>query len=527
MTAPSNAVASAAPANAVASAGPAAVSRGARRILAAMALTVIAVRLPLLDATTYRDEGMYGYIAQDLLRGYLPLETALDNKGPLLFFEYALGLALGGLGSIEGVRALGLLFVLGSGAALFALAREMRDETFALVATGLYAFHANLVQLYGHFCGSEVFTLTPALLAMWLGWKAPRAASAWPALLSGLMLGLAVWTRLTVATWGLALGLFLLWRAPRPVRAGRAAAMILGFGLVSALFIGLYSWPGKLGILSEAFLAFPSVQLATSNAFITEGEQFREAMRVFLPQTVMLWLPVLVLLCHPRRLAPEARWFLLPWFAVSVWGFYATHLYLLQQLLLVLPAAYLLAAWQLQDWARSARSGPLWKNGVAWLVLLCVGYSLATNAQLYRGLANRDPVYPLLSQGAKVADWVRENTAPDDFIYVWGVEWEVYFEAERRAPTRHLNLLLLVMFGVAVENGAPYGAKFDQMQKEVIAGLEAHPPEIVVLTAGVKNYDLKSYYLPGYFDAMLREDYDLLFQEEPYWVFRRKAAANG
>lgn len=400
----------------------------------------------------------------------------------------------------------------------------MRGETFALIATGLYSFHANLVQLYGHFCGSEVFSLTPLMLAMWQGWRAPRAPNAWPALFCGLLLGLAVWTRLTVATWGVAIGLFLLWRAPGAAKLWRVAVMAAGFGLVSMFFLGIYAWQGKLGILSEAFLAFPSIQLATSNAFISEWQQFTEAAKVFVPQTVMIWLPVLMLLLQPHRLDLEARWFLLPWFAMSVWGYYATHLYLLQQFALVLPAAYLLAAWQLQDWARASKSLPLWKNGVLWLVAVCTSYSLATNQQLYRSLVRDDVVYPQLTQGLKVAHWIRENTRPDDFVYVWGVEWSVYFESERRSPTRHINLLLLVMFGVAVENGSPYGGLFKQMQDDVVSGLETHSPEIVVVTAGVKGYDLKSYYLPAYVDTMLREKYDLLFQEEPYWVFRRKAA---
>ena len=502
------------------------VSRDSKRILAALALLTLVIRIPLLGAPIFRDEGMYGYTAQEVLRGYLPWETAVDNKGPLLIYEYALGLAIGGMSSIEGIRAVGLAFALGSGLALFALARDMRGEKFALIATSLYVVHSNLVALYGHFCGSEVFTLTPVLLAMWQGWRAPRAPSAWPSFFCGLFFGLAVWTRLTVVTWGVSVGIFLLWRACGMAKLWRALAMIAGAGLVSAFFLILYGWNNKLGVFVDGLVTFPKVQLATSEAFITEREQIMTVLGIALPQTVSIWLPCLFVLVHPRRLNLEARVFLLPWLAMALMGFYATHLYLVQQLFLVYPAAYLLAAWQLQDWGLADGSRLRSKNAAVWLVAACLLFNLATNARLFVGLASRDLSVsdPQLIQGAKVGRWVRDNTPTDSFFYQWGVEWETYFVAERRSPTRQLNALLMVMFGVAVENGAPMAAEFDRIQKEIIAGLEAHPPEIVAVTASVKNYDMKSFYLPAYVDNMLRTKYDLLFEEKPYWIFRRKGS---
>lgn len=511
------------------------VSPFAKRCLGAIALTVVALRLSLLSAPTLRDEGLYGYIAQDVLRGYLPLETAMDNKGPVLFYEWALALLVFGTSSIEGIRLLGTAFVLGSLATLFLLARELKGERIALIAVALMAFHTSLVEMDGYYYATEFFTLLPSLLAALLAWRANRSASLWPAFAAGVFLGLAIWTRLTALTLAPWLGLFLLLAAPgspadptQPAEKGmsktrqgilRALALTAGTAAVSALFLALYGSQGKLSLLVEAWVTFPAVQVLTRNAFVPELEQLYLIGKVCLPQTVLLWLPlVATLLFLELDLRGRENRFIAAWLAMALLGFWLPRLYFPKQLFLVFPPLCILAATKWDDWSRSHR------KPVLLLVATCVLYTVGWNAPKHIALMRDDPLASerIISKGEEISAWILANTAPGDYIYNWGVEWELYFRSQRRTPTRHVNLLVFVMYALAVENGAPVGEDFDRLQKEVIRGLEAHRPEIIAQTGGTKNYDLKSFYLAAYIQNMLNTEYQLLYHDEPYWVFRRK-----
>jgi hypothetical protein len=491
-------------------------SRDSKLVLGGLCLLIIASRASLLHAPILRDEGLYAYISQDLLRGYLPLTTALDNKGPFLFYQWAAALWLGGIDSIASVRCLGILVQIGCTLALYAIARELRlGERFALVSAALFVFHTHLIKLCSFYNGSEFYALLPALLGVLFLLRGRASGGLAPSLLAGIFFGLAVWTRLTVATWG-ALALLLLW--PMRRRGVAQLALLLAGGLgVSLLFLGLYAYHGHLTTLQESFFLFPSIQLYTSDAFIPEGEQLWSVVETFLPNSVVLWLPALMVLLRPAPLK-QHKALILGWSAMALLGFLVTRLYLPKQMFLVLPPICLMAAAQIDAWW-SQRPRPT-RVVIALLLALTAAYNAPEHWALARGDASVSDV--MVTQGEKVAAWVKANTRPDDFFYNWGVEWQVYSGSVRRSPTRQVNALLLVMAAVAASNGAPVGPTLERMQQEVVDGLQAHPPEVFALTAGLKDYGLQQFYLPHHLEAMLLRDYELVFEEKPYWVFRRK-----
>jgi 4-amino-4-deoxy-L-arabinose transferase-like glycosyltransferase len=499
-----------------------ATSRQAKLLLGFTALAVVLLRLSLLSTPTLRDEGLYGYIAQDVLRGYLPLETAMDNKGPALFYEWALALLVFGFSSIEGVRVLGIVFVIGSLATLFVLARELKGERVAVIAVMLMAFHTSLVEMDGYYYASEFYTLLPLILSALLAWRGARSATAWPSFLAGIFLSLAVWTRLTALTLAPWLGLFIVFGSSKETRWKRALALTGGALGLSGCFLALYQSRGQLPLLIEAWVTFPAVQVVTRNAFVSEFEQLLNIGRQCLPQTILLWLPVTAsLLFLDFDLKTREGRFLGGWLAMAALGFWLPRLYFAKQLFLVFPPLCILAAAKLDEWARSSR------KGVVILAASCLIFTIGWNAPKHLALMRGDPAASelIFSKGEKTAAWIRANTTPEDFVYNWGVEWEIYFRSERRAPTRQLNTLVFVVFALAVESGAPFAEDFDKLQQQVISGLQAHPPKIIAQTSGTKNYDLKSFYLAGYVESMLKTDYELLFHDEPYWVFRRKPEA--
>ena len=88
-----------------------------------------------------------------------------------------------------------------------------------------------------------------------------------------------------------------------------------------------------------------------------------------------------------------------------------------------------------------------------------------------------------------------------------------------------IAVLAVILIAIAAERGAPVGDVLAQVQNEMSTQLKAHPPRYVLVTSSVKNYNIEAYYLPGQFDTMLKDDYHLLFKDEPYWVFEHNSSS--
>ncbi|MFQ5473012.1 MAG: hypothetical protein ACE5FA_09035, partial [Dehalococcoidia bacterium] len=126
---------------------------------------------------------------------------------------------------------------------------------------------------------------------------------------------------------------------------------------------------------------------------------------------------------------------------IVVAGRFYPHYYamLLPGLALMIPAGL---DWLRQHWA--------WKPASVALVgilLISFAASTALNVGIYaqptveeRHIAKYPdtPMAEWETQGPLMADWLRERTTPDDYIYNLGGQSEVYFYADRKSPTRFL-----------------------------------------------------------------------------------------
>lgn len=490
-------------------------------VLAVLAVTLL-LRIGHLAGPTLRDEGVHGYMAQEILRGHLPFETVFDNKGVLLYSEQAAALAVFGMHSIAGIRLLGIAFVLGSMVALYLLLRDQYGHWEGILGAALFGFYSSLMQMQGHYYGSEVFTLLPTNLAAWCAWRGLVNEDRRLFFLSGLCLGLGIWTRLTVAPFVGSFGLFLL-LYHRPSRLAGPFWMGLGLTLSCLPFIGLYLVAGRMDLLAQSYFLFSGAQLVTADVPGTPLEQLGRILAVAVPNMFILMVFLAGLPFSPwwrdRRTT-----FLALWLGGGLLCFLLTGQYLSKQLHQALPPLCGWAAVVLVDWIRQAN----WRRTVAWLLLAGSAlWAAGLNFPRYYRLTVDDPSAsePIMVVGERVADWVREHSQPGDGLFVWGVEWQVYFRAERRSPSRHINLLAVILIAIAAERGAPVGDVLAQVQNEMSTQLKTHPPRYILVTSSVKNYDIEAYYLPAEFDAMLVRDYHLLFKDDPYWVFERNSSS--
>src|SRR5271155_4677034 len=112
--------------------------RGAGRywwwgLLAVALLTMVSIRVRLLDLPLERDEGEYAYAGQLILQGVPPYQECYNMKWPGTYVAYAAIMAVFGQ-TTEGIH-LGLLCVsLASALLVFLIGRRMGGEGMGAVA---------------------------------------------------------------------------------------------------------------------------------------------------------------------------------------------------------------------------------------------------------------------------------------------------------------------------------------------------------------------------------------------------------
>lgn len=434
-----------------------------------------------------------------------------------------MALAIGGFGSIAAIRCLATLMGLVSLVALYLLLRDQFDQPTALAGTALLGFHWSLIGLQGNYYASEMFAVPPCILACFFLWRATERGHPGYAAAGGLMLSLAVWTRLTTATFVIAMAIYILLYWQKGNRWIGFVAYGAAGTLISIPFLLLYAIPGKMELLHEAYFAASGLQLVVTDLAGTPMAKLLKIFRFCAPHATLLVLALAVV--------PFAGWwkdrrtiYLMFWLVAGLLCFVATAHYLIKQTHQFLPWLCALAAWLL---ARAMRSGETQARLTGLLVACCLTLSCALNLPDYYRLATGDPSVSdtILVSGEKVSRWILDSTEPEDEIFVWGVEWEIYLRSQRRSPARQINLASLLVTAIAAERSEAFVPALEEYQQEIWTALTEHPPEVLVVISGVKDHGLSNYWLAGKFEKMVDTEYDYQFYQEPYYVFRRKAAS--
>ena len=112
-------------------------------LLAWCLLLSLVLRLSFINEPFERDEGFYSAIALQLLEGAVPYRDTAEQKGPLLFYLYAFGLAVFGK-SMEAFRVFTAFYNLLTLLGVFLLAREVAGKSAGLIAAFAYAIVSSL-----------------------------------------------------------------------------------------------------------------------------------------------------------------------------------------------------------------------------------------------------------------------------------------------------------------------------------------------------------------------------------------------
>ena len=432
----------------------AALALGGRWRFEAAVLAIIAL-LPLLffalirNNPFERDEGVYATIAQGLLRDNVPYRDLFDNKPPLVFGWYALSFLLFGE-TVAAPRIIAAVMLSLTSVAVYAQTRLLLARGAALLAAVFFGLATGLPFVALH-ANTEAYMLLPlvgSLFAITMGMRGRRQ---WWFMLAGVCAGMAVLTK-QVAVWNLlalsVVAVFWRWPADRSWRAIVPAAYVLGGATLAVSLVAIpFALNGALGDFIYASVVYNyrylSVLASFQRVFImTRSLLFALFFLALAGPLVVGAIAGLVTLLRARRVSlwyAFAAWVVACGLGVATGGRFYPH-YFLQ----LIPAMAILTAVFVHDRFRNRRSFPVHR----WTLLatgVLVIVSAVASGLLYVVPERTEQTFSESAyeqreweeSSRELAAYVAARTEPNDRIFNYGRESQLYFYADRLPATRY------------------------------------------------------------------------------------------
>jgi hypothetical protein len=428
------------------------------------------------------DEGIYGFVGWSWLHGDWPYRDAWDHKGPLVYLAAAMRIAVLGtaperLAIQEIVLGLACAMVIG------AIAWRLWGTSAAAVgfAAGVLIW-AQRPPDFGHMSTTGSVTglanaagvLAAVSACRALGTPAARRWLVWAGLCGGLAFCAKPNAPTCVLVALLAVGL-----GSRRALLGAAVAVVVGFLIPIAGFVVLFLAAGAFSEMIDAVILYNLAR----GAGALDQLGIAALAKVFVQQLRGAGLEVLVLatalvagiasISWIRRqrtewVAQPLEWIVPAWVALEL-AVFASNGAFTHHIYGVVPAIALAIPWLMVGTARTMKTS-------RWAAL-AVPLTLIFGTMLLDTVANaaavrrheEPPAWRLL------ADWLRENTEPDERVLAfsgWG-EPGMLTLAERRSATRYFHPTPLWAVGNV----------WSDPWSEIIALLEAPDrPRILILS---------------------------------------------
>ncbi len=440
-----------------------------------------------------RDSGIFAYTAQVIGEGGLPYVDAWDNKLPSVFYIDAAAFALFDVNGWA-IWLADTAFVFGAAWVLGELvARVYGRRDLAWIGALLLAVLARHPALVPDTNFTETYALLPQVIVWAAGYQFLRTPNHRLAFMIGAAAGIALLIKQTTVGDALALVPAALIVRPglvREVRYWRWLGTMIAGGLAS---LGLMAAHLALnGILDDAIRA-SFLSAGDFHAWVGRGTPWIGATVAHSLITPEIWVtfgPLLPFMLiggwqvRDRTADPAERtcgvWLLLA-LVVNLTLANVTDRAYEHYYMPLIPAVVLLTAGGLRripsqpppymgEESKAVLRGAVfhqwpWALFYIWtlIVLLPVVVSIWRLYEADWALVGPARVHPL-------AAYVAEQTAPGDFVYVWGANTLVNFQADRRSPTAYTYAYPLIM----------PGADSERRIAQVIADLDAHPPALIV-----------------------------------------------
>lgn len=407
-----------------------------------LAAGVFWLRWPTFEFKVWNvDEAIHAAVARTLLDGGVLYRDAVDQRTPLTYYAVAALFRLAGENNVWAMHALASALISATVLGLFLLGRATRGATAGLWAASLYTVFSSALLFPGdaYALNTEWFVAAFTTWAAWFAWRGAYAPAG--LLLAGAFLSkqpalLDLGAPLAMLAYGA-------WlerpRWPRLIAllAGFAAPLLLvlvyfaAHGALADFFF--YGWQYNLSYYGPEISAADRL-LSALKPFSLLAAQYPLLLGVFLGSAGLCLIRVVQLRPDPAERADNPRRvYLLAWSAMALAGAASGGRGYDHYFIQFLPPCCLLTACGIAgmvEWAR-ARRGPPWPVPAAILFSVLVLVQLGRGGFYFRERAVQ-PVDP----SVRVSNYIREHSAPDDRIFVWGYHPDIYLFADRKPASR-------------------------------------------------------------------------------------------
>ncbi|HEY2103429.1 MAG TPA: glycosyltransferase family 39 protein [Chthoniobacterales bacterium] len=442
-------------------------------------LLTIAIRLPsLLHPQPIDSEAMYSVVANEIVDGGRPYLDAVERKPPLLFWTYAGVFELAGKYNWKVLHIVALAWTLATMAGLYTIGTRLFDRNTGLIAALFYSVFQPCGRAQNIAFDGELLMNLPIVWAWVIGFRRSSSRVRPELLLSGALLGAGFLFKQPAAIAAVPLGIYLLLPSYRTSRGLLPRASVTQIAMLATGFWGMLALVAVVlhgqGILHEA-IYWTIIDHTIPYVFWKKGILVTLAYAVvFLP--LLMGAAIAIRDTHTIWADKNAeRTALLGLLVASAIGAAAgARFYEHYYIQLVPPLALLAAPYYAQLWTGRIQSRHwLLRPAVtyAWLALTTVAVSTWDWLELS---ARREPL--------ETGSYLREHSAPNDRIFVWGQTSKIYLDARRRPACRYIATFPLTGF---VFGGLPPGI---DTRNRILPGAWAtlekdfakHPPVYIV-----------------------------------------------
>jgi 4-amino-4-deoxy-L-arabinose transferase-like glycosyltransferase len=454
------------------------------------------------------DEAIHAAVGRILLDGGVLYRDAVDLRAPLSYYAEAAVFAVAGENNLWAMRFFVALLIAGTTWSLFLAGRRLGGFAAGACAAALYAVLSSCLfyPVDAYASNTEWFVaFFSAAAAAWFltgdARPAPRRL-----FITGSLLGSAFLSKQPALLELAAPAATLLWLAAHRAVTARefwtgALALIAGW-LVPVLLAGLYfAWHGALHDLvfySWTYnLSYYGPEVTTGDRAAALLVSFRLLLAGGQGMMLALWITgggaLLYRLVQRQPTAEEkaanpVSIYLFAWSLASLAGAASGGREFEHYVIQFLPAFALGAGVAVARTGRIALApagrwptrlgAALVVAGAAWLL------AAAIPGKRHRTIPS-DP-------SQRVADYIKEHSAPTDGIFVWGFHPDIYLEADRRAGSRFVNCSFLTGLipwtNVAAERDTTYAmvpGGLDTLVRDLAA---SRPLFIVDCSAGSNRH---------------------------------------
>jgi hypothetical protein len=394
----------------------------------------------------FEDPAQNLYVGQAIFDGGLPYVDAANNKGPLTYVLYGLLGVLFGTSNLL-LKFTVVIFTAVAATLVAAYVARYAGRAVALLAGLTFALFSSTGDLVGYEPMTEVLGMVPMAGAWYLASRgSTRTAAA-----AGVC---AAFATLMNPAFGVIIPIagLELWRRGRE---NGTTGWLFGWAVAGGLWLTavVLLWLGLSGavddmltqILGHITSNVDSVSPPSTAQGFSPGDT-SDVYRYVTTPAGGLWVAAIVgaLLAWRNPLlrplaVPSLLWLVLAFLRVK-----AADYELLHQFFLAMPGISVgFAAGIAALWGSTLRS----RLALAALVLAAPVMTYVVGPQ-WRALqlpaTERLGVASPYALAEPVADFVRENTSPEDRIFVAGSNAQVYWHADRRAPTRFFDSFPIV-----------------------------------------------------------------------------------